>query len=111
MDDKLEEEIVEHLRKEEGDYTRKKQTMIVSWEFLFAVVANIIAVVWFMSSSQADQDARIQALENQQVTDARIARLEEKITVVIDNQRELKKIAQDLQKSEARAHAERTANQ
>ena len=111
MDDKLEEEIVEHLRKEENDLSRRKQTVIVSWEFLFAVAVNVIAVVWFMSSSQADQDARIQSLEAQQVTDARIARLEEKITTVIDNQRELKKIAQDLQRSEARAHGERTATQ
>jgi transcriptional regulator GlxA family with amidase domain len=81
----------------EIEISRRRQTIIFSWEFVIAVAANVVAFTYFATISQAQQDARLDLLEAQQVTDARIARLEEKMQTVIDNQKDLKAIAKALQ--------------
>lgn len=80
------------------DWSRKHQAFVLSWEFWLAVIVNLGGFVYFATMSQASQDARISQLESQQVTDARISRMEEQLKTVVENQKELKDIAKDLQK-------------
>ena len=83
---------------DEADWTRKQQAFVLSWEFWLAVLVNLGGFVYFATMSQASQDSRITQLESQQVTDARISRMEENLKTIVENQKELKQITKDLQK-------------
>jgi hypothetical protein len=86
----------------EVEFTRKQQTRVLSVEFLvtMAVQTGVFIVMGTMAFSSVS--ARVQALESQQVTDARIARLEEKVGTVLTNQQDFSQLLREFQR-DARA--------
>jgi hypothetical protein len=74
----------------EPDFTRKKQTFFLSAEFLMTMVIQTAVLLVLGTTMVNKVEARVTALEAQQVTDARIARLEEKMAQMLVNQGEFK---------------------
>jgi hypothetical protein len=82
---------------ETEDFTRKKQTFFLSAEFLFTMVIQTGIFLVLGTTVINKVEARVSALEAQQVTDARIARIEEKMAQMLINQSEFKGVLGDLQ--------------
>lgn len=79
------------------DITRKRQTFFLSAEFLvtMAVQTGVFLVLGTTVINRVE--ARVAALESQQVTDARIARLEARVETMIENQSEFRAAIKDVQ--------------
>ncbi len=78
---------------EEGtvcDMTVRTQTKVLSIEFIVTFIVQAVVFLIMGSMAFTSVTARVDALEGQQVTDARIARVEEKLNMVVESQREIK---------------------
>jgi hypothetical protein len=74
----------------EEDFTRRKQTFFLSAEFLITMLVQTGVFLIIGTTVVNNIEARVIALESQQVTAERIARIEEKLSVLIENQQEAK---------------------
>lgn len=74
----------------EGDFTRKKQTFFLSAEFLITMIIQTGVFLVIGTTVVNNIDSRVNALESQQVTAERIARIEEKMSMMLVNQQEAK---------------------
>lgn len=72
------------------DYTRKKQTFFLSAEFLITMLVQSGVFLVLGTTVMNRVEARVSALEAQQVTAERIARIEEKMSSMLNNQSDLK---------------------
>lgn len=79
------------------DTTRKRQTFFLSAEFLVTMVVQTGVFLVFGTTVINRVEARVAALESQQVTDARIARLEARVETMIENQSEFRAAIKDVQ--------------
>lgn len=81
---------------------------VLSWEFLFAIACNIIIGVWFIASSQGEQDVRLETHEvrierNEQMLSSMIqqqidiAKMQEQLIAVKKGQEEIKYLLNQLQ--------------
>ena len=80
----------EHNELPEEDFSRKKQTFFLSAEFLVTMLVQTGVFLVVGTTIINSLEARVVALESQQVTAERIARIEEKLGVLIENQGEFK---------------------
>jgi hypothetical protein len=80
----------------EPDITRRRQTFFLSAEFIvtMAIQTGIFLVLGTTIVNRVE--ARVAALESQQVTAERIARIEEKLAAVLANQNDLRGDFRDL---------------
>lgn len=88
------------------DFTRRKQTFFLSAEFLVTMVIQTGVFLIIGTTTVNRLDARITALETQQVTAERIARIEEKMLTLLENQTEFKAALREVQddiRTQARA--------
>lgn len=94
------------LRKQEN-----RTIQVLSWEFLFAIACNIIIGVWFIASSQGEQDVRLETHEvrimrNEQMLSSMvqqqidIAKMQEQLVQVKRGQDEIKSLLNQLQAQE-----------
>lgn len=74
----------------EPDLTRRKQTFFLSAEFLLTMLVQTGVFLVVGTTVVNRVEARVAALEAQQVTAERIARIEEKMSAVLANQNELR---------------------
>lgn len=74
----------------EPDFTRKKQTFFLSAEFLITMLIQTGVFLVIGTTVVNNIDSRVNALESQQVTAERIARIEEKMSMMLVNQQEAK---------------------
>lgn len=81
----------------EEDFTRKKQTFFLSAEFLITMLVQTGVFLIVGTTIVNNLEARVVALESQQVTAERIARIEEKLGVLIENQSEFKSAIRGVQ--------------
>jgi hypothetical protein len=72
------------------DFSRKKQTFFLSAEFLVTMLVQTGVFLIVGTTIVNNLEARVVALESQQVTAERIARIEEKMIVLINNQSDFK---------------------
>lgn len=79
-----------HNSEIEGDFTRKKQTFFLSAEFLITMIIQTGVFLVIGTTVVNNIDSRVNALESQQVTAERIARIEEKMSMMLVNQQEAK---------------------
>jgi len=79
----------EHDWKEE-DFTRRKQTFFLSAEFLITMIIQTGVFLVIGTTVVNNIDSRVNALESQQVTAERIARIEEKMSMILTSQQEAK---------------------
>lgn len=79
------------------DITRKRQTFFLSAEFLVTMVVQTGVYLVLGTTVINRVEARVAALESQQVTDARIARLEARVETMIENQSEFRAAIKDVQ--------------
>jgi len=79
------------------DTTRKRQTFSLSAEFLVTMVVQTGVYLVLGTTVINRVEARVAALESQQVTDARIARLEARVETMIENQSEFRAAIKDVQ--------------
>ena len=80
-----------------GDITHKRQTFFLSAEFLVTMVVQAGVFLVLGTTVINRVEARVAALESQQVTDARIARLEARVETMIENQSEFRAAIKDVQ--------------
>lgn len=73
-----------------GDFSRKKQTFFLSAEFLITMIIQTGVFLVIGTTVVNNIDSRVNALESQQVTAERIARIEEKMSMMLVNQQEAK---------------------
>lgn len=78
-------------------FSRKKQTLWLSAEFIITMLLQTGVFLVVGTTAINRVDARVTALEAQQVTDGRIARMEEKLGMVVDNQKDFRKAITELQ--------------
>lgn len=76
--------------RQEDDFTRKKQTFFLSAEFLVTMLIQTGVFLVIGTTVVNNIDSRVNALESQQVTAERIARIEEKMSMMLVNQQEAK---------------------
>ena len=80
--------------------SHRRQLSILSWEFVLAIMVNMAIAVWFVTSSQASQDVKIESQnirigQNERLLEVAIeqriaaARLEQK---VLDIQKDINEI-------------------
>lgn len=81
----------------EEDFTRRKQTFFLSAEFFITMLVQTAAFLVIGTTVVNKVEARVTALEAQQVTDARIARIEAKMETMIENQSEFKDALKEVQ--------------
>jgi hypothetical protein len=81
----------------EPDISRKKQTYFLSVEFIVTMVIQTGIFLVLGTTVVNRVEARVAALESQQVTDARIARLEARVETMIENQGEFKDAIKEVQ--------------
>ncbi len=74
----------------EQDLSRRKQTFFLSAEFLITMLIQTGMFLVVGTTVVNRVEARVSALEAQQVTAERIARIEEKLGAVLSNQADLK---------------------
>jgi hypothetical protein len=79
-----------HQDDDEPDFSRKKQTFFLSAEFLVTMLVQSAVFLVVGTTVLNGITARVVALESQQVTAERIARIEEKLGTMISNQQEAK---------------------
>ena len=82
---------------DDEDLTRAQQTKVLSVEFLITMGLQTIVFIIMGTMAYSTVEARVKALESQQVTDARIARIEEKLGNVLENQTDTKDALRGLQ--------------
>ena len=85
------------MAEDKSETSRRRQTAFLSFEFIITIVIQTGSLLVLGTTAVNKLEARISALESQQVTDARIARIEEKMSTLINNQGELKEVIRDLQ--------------
>lgn len=95
--------------KEPEEFSRRKQTYFLSFEFILTMVIQTGVFLVLGTTVINKVEARVSALEAQQVTDARIARIEAKMETMIDNQSEFKEALKEVQIEIRAARAARTA--
>jgi hypothetical protein len=78
------------------DLTRRKQTYFLSAEFLITMLVQTGVFLVVGTTPLNRVEARVSALEAQQVTAERIARIEEKMGAMLANQADLKDEFKDL---------------
>lgn len=81
----------------EQDFTRKKQTYFLSMEFVITMIVQTGIFIVLGTTVINRVEARVAALEAQQVTDARIARIEARLETLIENQVEFRGAIKDVQ--------------
>ena len=79
------------------DISRKRQTYFLSIEFVITMLVQTAAFLVIGTTVINKVEARVAALESQQVTDARIARLEARVETMIENQVEFKGAIKEVQ--------------
>ena len=99
----------EHEAPIERDFTRRRQTFFLSAEFLVTMLVQSAVFLVLGTTVINKVEARVSALESQQVTDARIARIEAKLETLIENQTEFKVAIKDVQVELRAAAKARTA--
>jgi hypothetical protein len=82
---------------EKEDFSRRKQTYFLSAEFVITILVQTAAFLVIGTTVINKVEARVAALESQQVTDARIARLEARVETMIENQVEFKGAIKEVQ--------------
>jgi hypothetical protein len=82
---------------DENDFTRKRQTYFLSAEFLITMIVQTGIFLVLGTTVINRVEARVAALESQQVTDARIARIEAKMETLIENQVEFRTAIKEVQ--------------
>lgn len=75
---------------EEHDLSRRKQTFFLSAEFLITMLLQTGVFLVVGTTVVNRVEARVSALEAQQVTAERIARIEEKLGAVLRNQDDMR---------------------
>lgn len=90
------------------DFSRKKQTYFLSFEFVVTMVVQTMIFLVLGTTVVNKVEARVAALESQQVTDARIARLESRVETMIENQVEFKGALKEVQVELRAARVART---
>lgn len=83
-----------------------RKQMLLSWEMVFAVMVNVIIAVWFITTSQANQDVKIEAHSIRIAQNEKLLQtaLEERIMVarleqqMIQLQKDLSEVKELLQK-------------
>lgn len=78
------------IERERDDFSRKKQTFFLSAEFLITMIIQTGVFLVIGTTVVNNIDSRVNALESQQVTAERIARIEEKMSMMLVNQQEAK---------------------
>ncbi len=91
------------------DFSRKRQTYFLSIEFVVTMLVQTAIFLVLGTTVINKVEARVAALESQQVTDARIARLEARVETMIENQVEFKEAIKDVQVELRAARQARTA--
>lgn len=96
-DDRYSEHERTHVHDHDHDLSRKRQTFFLSAEFLITMIVQTAVFLVLGTTAINRIDGRVSALEAQQVTAERVARIEERITymqsglaAVLTNQEELK---------------------
>lgn len=72
------------------EFSRRAQTFFLSAEFLITMLIQTGVFLVIGTTVVNSVEARVAALESQQVTAERIARIEEKLSTMISNQQEAK---------------------
>lgn len=80
-----------------NDLTRRTQTFFLSAEFLITMLIQTGVLLVVGTSVVNGIDSRVAALESQQVTAERIARIEEKMAMLLANQIEFKSVVREVQ--------------
>lgn len=80
------------------DFTRKKQTLFLSAEFVITMLVQTGVFLVVGTTVINRVESRVAALESQQVTAERIARIEEKLGTVIAGQQEFRVDIREVQK-------------
>lgn len=93
----------------EQDISRRKQTYFLSVEFVITMLVQTAVFLVVGTTVVNKVEARVAALESQQVTDARIARLEARVETMIENQVEFKGAIKEVQVELRAARQARTA--
>jgi len=94
--------------REPQDFTRKRQTYFLSVEFVVTMLLQTAVFLVLGTTVVNRVEARVAALESQQVTDARIARIEAKMEILIENQTEFKGAIKEVQVELRAARAARS---
>lgn len=84
---------------QQPDLTRRKQTFFLSAEFVITMIVQTGVFVVLGTTIINRVEARVAALESQQVTAERIARIEEKLAAVLVNQGDLRGDFRDLKRA------------
>lgn len=79
------------------DISRRRQTFFLSAEFLVTMIVQSAVFLVLGTTVINRVEARVAALESQQVTAERIARIEEKMAAMLYNQQEFKTTLQSVQ--------------
>lgn len=79
------------------DMTRREQTRWLSTEFLITIAAQTAGFLIMGTMAFSSVSARVTALESQQVTDARVARMEEKLNTLIDQQKDQQQVLRTME--------------
>ena len=79
------------------DLSRRRQTYFLSFEFILTMVVQTMVFLVLGTTVINKVEARVSALESQQVTDARIARLEARVETILENQVESKAAIKEVQ--------------
>lgn len=93
---------------DEQDFTRKRQTYFLSFDFIITMLIQTAVFLVLGTTVINRVEARVAALESQQVTDARIARIEAKMETMIENQSEFKDAIKEVQVELRAARVART---
>ena len=93
---------------DDQDFTRKRQTYFLSFEFIVTMIVQTMIFLVLGTTVVNKVEARVAALESQQVTDARIARLEARVETMIENQVEFKSALKEVQVELRAARVART---
>lgn len=94
---------------DEQDFSRKRQTYFLSFEFIITMAVQTMVFLVLGTTVINKVEARVSALESQQVTDARIARLEARVETMIENQVEFRTAIKEVQVELRAARQARTA--
>ena len=79
------------------DFSRRRQTYFLSFEFIVTMFVQTMVFLVLGTTVVNKVEARVAALESQQVTDARIARLEARVETMIENQVEFRTAIKEVQ--------------
>lgn len=97
------------MSEHQDDFTRRRQTYFLSFEFIITMAVQTMVFLVLGTTVVNKVEARVSALESQQVTDARIARLEARVETMIENQVEFRTAIKEVQVELRAARQARTA--